>query len=255
MNNLTIIGNGKMALSLALGLGNEFDLEVVGRDLAKLEKFAKKLKKKPKILTFSELNTIDDRLLIFCIKPQAIETLELKGEARAIISVMAGVSIERLQKKFKAKNYLRAMPNIAAIYKKSATVLTGDEELKDIGFKIFNSIGKTIWVESQKELDISTALIGSAPAFLALVAEALEDAGVKEGLKRGDAKSLTKALFDGFALLISKLDTKEIKEMITSPGGTTAAGLAILERASVRGAFFDAIEAATKRAKELNNPN
>ena len=103
---------------------------------------------------------------------------------------------------------------------------------------MFERIGSTLWVGTQKELDIATAIAGSGPAYLALVADALIDGGVALGLTRDDAKKLTVGLFDGFANNLTESEPSQIKASVMSPGGTTAAAICHLEEKSTRSAFI-----------------
>jgi pyrroline-5-carboxylate reductase len=151
------------------------------------------------------------------------------------------------------KSVVRSMPNLAASIGESMTTLTGDKEAKKSAISILNSIGKTLWVESEKEIDIATALAGSGPAYLALIAEALADGAVKQGLKREDAMYVMRGLFEGFGTLIQNVHPSLLKDGVMSPGGTTAAGYSALEDGNVRAACMDAIEAAYKKAKELSS--
>jgi pyrroline-5-carboxylate reductase len=128
----------------------------------------------------------------------------LKGQAKELYSVLAGTTLENLRI-IRATHYVRAMPNLAAQNGLSMTTLVGDTQLKQNAIELFNSIGSTLWLESQKELDIATALAGSGPAYLALIAEALCDGAVREGLKRDDAMILARGLFKGFGELIATI--------------------------------------------------
>ena len=131
------------------------------------------------------------------------------------------------------------------------TTITGTLTCKQEAIAIFNAIGSTLWVNSEKELDIATALAGSGPAYLALIAEALCDGAVKQGLKRNDAISLMHGLFDGFGALIQDEHPALLKDGVMSPGGTTAAGYAALEKGKVRDGCINAIEAAYLKTKVL----
>ena len=173
--------------------------------------------------------------------------LFLSGEANTLISVLAGTTIQSLKEHIKSKSYVRAMPNIAASYNKSMTTLTGDDELKEPALNIFNKIGKSLWLTTQKELDVATGLAGSGPAFLALISEGLEDGAVNSGLKREDAKQLVLGLFEGFVPLLQNNKPSNIKDEVMSPGGTTAAGYATLEKLGVRSAMIEAIQSAYER--------
>jgi len=248
---IAIIGPGKMALALAKGLEKECELTIVGRDGEKLLHFAEQLSKHVKIALLDKYD-IDGQTVLLCVKPYALKdiSLSLKGKAETIYSVLAGTNIENLKKAIKAKQYIRAMPNLSAEFFSSMTTLTGDQAKKDEAEQLFSSIGQTLWVESEKELDIATAIAGSGPAFLAMVAEALADGGVKEGLKRSDAIKLVEGLFLGFSPLLKNNHPALIKDAVMSPNGTTAAGYGALEEKGVRDAFIKAIQKAYGKTKQ-----
>ncbi|MDR0580438.1 MAG: pyrroline-5-carboxylate reductase [Campylobacteraceae bacterium] len=239
---LTFLGNGIMASTMISRLlKSGYEIEVFGRDEKKLSDFSKKFDKKLETFTYKNDIDIGDKIVVLCVKPHALEKIShfFKGEAALIISVLAGTTIATLRENIKAKNYIRAMPNIAAACGRSMTTITGDKTSQDEAVKILDAIGKTLWVESEKELDTATILAGSAPAFLALVAESLIDGAVKEGLKRSDASLLTKGLFDGFAKLLEEYAHPAlIKDAVMSPGGVTAKGYSVLEEHKVRSAFM-----------------
>jgi pyrroline-5-carboxylate reductase len=164
---------------------------------------------------------------------------------------MAGVTLRTISQGIDSVAYCRAMPNVAALYGSSMTTITGDEGLKEVAQTILETIGQTVWLKSEKELDIATALAGSGPAYMMLVAESLADGAVAQGLSRADALKLTQGLFEGSAALLKGDHPAVIKDRVMSPGGTTAAGYGALEAKGVRGAFMDAIKAAYRRAQEL----
>jgi pyrroline-5-carboxylate reductase len=250
--SITLIGNGKMALSIAKGLSDTYAIEVIGRDLSKLEQFEKALQVPIHKTLFKDAKC-EGKSLILCVKPANLLEVSafLKGDAKALYSVLAGTSLDALRNALSASGYVRAMPNLAAQNALSMTALVGDATLRDEAIKLFSSIGMTLWVESEKELDIATALSGSGPAYLALVAEALCDGAVREGLKRDDAMVLMRGLFKGFGELISTTHPALLKDGVMSPGGTTAAGYGALEDAHVRGGFMEAIRRAYERAKGM----
>jgi len=252
MKTITFIGNGNMALSIAKGLKNSYNIEVVGRDIQKLKKFKDELGSDINYFTLDDFD-ISDKEVILCIKPNNVAEVskKLQGKAKVIYSVLAGTTIEKLKEHFNTSYVVRAMPNLAASVGKSMTTLTGDSEFRDEAIKIFKSIGQTLWLGSQKELDIATALAGSGPAYLALIAEALADGAVKQGLKRDDALKITKGLFEGFSEVIKEIHPALLKDAVMSPGGTTAAGYSALEESGVRNGCIKAIESAYKRACEL----
>ncbi|WP_281950440.1 pyrroline-5-carboxylate reductase [Nitrosophilus kaiyonis] len=245
---ISIIGTGKMAFALIDGLKNSFDIEVVGRDEEKLENLKIAGFKTTNLKDFNSLN----KIVILAVKPYAIEDISkyFKNEVDILISVLAGVTIERLKKYIKAKSYLRAMPNLSAIYQKSMTTLTGDEKVKIESIKIFENIGEVLWATSEKELDIATAIAGSGPAFLALVAESLMDGGVKCGLSRQNSKKLVEGLFDGFSPLLKNRHPALLKDEVMSPAGTTAEGIAALEEKGIRDAFIKAVQKAFEKTQK-----
>jgi len=252
MQTITFIGNGNMGLSIAQGLKEKYNLEVVGRDMAKLDIFEKKLGVKIDKYLLDDFD-VSNKTLLLCVKPANVEEVgkKLKGKAKVLISVLAGTSVEKLKKHFKPKAVVRAMPNLAASVGASMTTLTGDEKFRKEAESLLGAVGTTLWMNSEKEIDIATALAGSGPAYLALIAEALADGAVKQGLKREDAMAVMRGLFAGFGTLIQDVHPALLKDGVMSPGGTTAAGYAALEEGNVRASCMDAIEEAYKRAKEL----
>ena len=253
MKTITFIGNGNMALSIAKGLKERYKIEVVGRNTSKLEKFEQELGISVEKSLIDGFN-IQDKTIILCVKPYNIEEVskQLTGKSKVIYSVLAGSTIEKIKTNFNTNAVVRTMPNLAASVHHSMTTLTGDEDFKESALEIFNCIGPTVWLGSEKELDIATGLAGSGPAYLALIAEALADGAVKQGLKRDDAMAIMRGLFGGFGKLINEVHPALLKDGVMSPGGTTAAGYAALEKGNVRNACIDAIEAAYKRATELS---
>jgi pyrroline-5-carboxylate reductase len=252
MKTITFVGNGNMALSIAKGLKENYKIEVVGRDLKNLEKFEKALGTNIDKHLIKEFN-IQDKTILFCVKPANVEEVsqQLKGKARVIYSVLAGTSLEKLRSNLNTNAVVRTMPNLAASIGKSMTTLTGDIEFKEEAEEILGAIGNTRWLSSEKEIDIATALAGSGPAYLALIAEALADGAVKQGLKRDDAMAIMRGLFGGFGELIQEIHPALLKDGVMSPGGTTAAGYGALEDGNVRASCIDAIQKAYKRATEL----
>lgn len=253
MQTITFIGNGNMALSIAKGLKESYKIEVVGRSFEKLEKFEKELGVNVEKALLDDFN-IEHKTVIFCVKPSNVEEVASKftGRARVIYSVLAGTTLKKLREYLNPYAIVRCMPNLAASVGKSMTTLTGDEIYKEEAKELLGTIGATLWLGSEKELDIATALAGSGPAYLALIAEALADGAVKEGMKRADAMDVMRGLFDGFGKLIQDIHPALLKDAVMSPGGTTAAGYGALEDGGTRAACIHAIEKAHKRAKELS---
>ena len=252
MQTITFIGNGNMGLSIAQGLKGKYNIEVVGRDMSKLDAFEKALESKTDKYLLDDFD-MSNKTILLCVKPANVEEVskKLKGKASVIFSVLAGTSVEKLKKHFKTKAVVRAMPNLAASVGASMTTLTGDIAFQKKAEELLGAVGETLWLGSEKEIDIATALAGSGPAYLALIAEALADGAVKQGLKREDAMTAMRGLFAGFGTLIQEVHPALLKDGVMSPGGTTAAGYAALEEGNVRASCMDAIEEAYKRATEL----
>jgi len=252
MQTITFIGNGNMGLSIAQGLKEKYNIEVVGREMKNLNAFEKALGVKVDKYLLDDFDT-SDKTLLLCVKPGNVEEVskKLKGKARVLFSVLAGTSVEKLKKYFKPKAVVRTMPNLAASVAASMTTLTGDEAFRKEAEALLGAVGPTLWLHSEKEIDIATALAGSGPAYLALIAEALTDGAVKQGLKREDAMAVMRGLFGGFGRLIQDVHPALLKDGVMSPGGTTAAGYAALEEGNVRASCIDAVEVAYKRATKL----
>ena len=250
---ITFIGNGNMALSIAQGLKDQYSIEVVGRNMAKLEAFEEALGCS---IEKSFLNNfdVDGKTLLLCVKPYNLVEVgqQLRGRAKVLYSVLAGTTLDALADHIKTEAVVRAMPNLAATVQRSMTTLTGDTDYQEDAELLFSAIGTTRWLSSEKEIDIATGLAGSGPAYLALIAEALTDGAVKQGLKRDDAMAIMRGLFGGFGELIQDVHPALLKDGVMSPGGTTAAGYGALEDGNVRAACMDAIERAYKKAVELS---
>jgi len=178
--------------------------------------------------------------------------------ARRVLSIAAGVSIAALEAAAGAGvAVIRAMPNTAALVGKGAAAIAGGSAASgddlDWAAGVLGAVGTVAQVD-ERQLDAVTALTGSGPAYLFLVAEALIDAGVAAGLPRPLAEALTTQLFVGSsALLAARGDPAALRAMVTSPAGTTAAGLRALEAHAVRAAFADAVSAAAARSAELGS--
>ena len=252
MQTITFIGNGNMGLSIAQGLKGKYNIEVVGRDMKKLETFEKALDVHVEKHLLDDFD-ISDKTVLLCVKPNNVEEIgkKLSGKARVLFSVLAGTTVEKLKKNIKSKAVVRAMPNLAASVGASMTTLTGDHRYQKEAAELLGAVGETLWLNSEKEIDIATALAGSGPAYLALIAEALADGAVKQGLKREDAMATMRGLFAGFGTLIQDIHPSLLKDGVMSPGGTTAAGYGALEDGNVRASCISAVEKAYKRATEL----
>ena len=245
---LLLIGAGNMGSAMLKGF-SKFNVTVVEKSGTR----AKELKEQfDGVEVLNEIPNVSGKVVVLAVKPQTLPLLEIEGNAEAVVSILAGTPIAKLKEKIDAKYYIRAMPNIAALNLKSVTSVVGDVEFKEQALEILSTIGKAIWLNSEKELDIATGLGGSAPAWLAIVAEALADGAVNLGLPRDKSYEYLGALFEGVGSVLEDTHPATFKDIVTSPGGTTAAGLYTLEEKAVRSAFIKAMESCYSRAKDLS---
>ncbi|MFI5303388.1 MAG: pyrroline-5-carboxylate reductase [Nitrospiria bacterium] len=204
----------------------------------------------------------DKAMIILAVKPQNVPALlsEIQGAVppdSLVITIAAGISIRKVQSKLGQKHkVVRAMPNTPALIKKGMTVLAYSErvstEEKAMVRRIFNRVGKTAVVDEER-MNAVTALSGSGPAYVFAFTEALVAGGMSMGLSEPLAyRMVTQTIFGSIKMLIKMdLSPKEQIEKVTSPGGTTLAGLSMLEKKGFKDAVISAIEAATHRAEEL----
>ena len=246
---LSFIGSGNMAQALIGGLYKDYEIEVFGIEKTQLQDIQNIYG--VKTYDISELD-INGKNLFLCFKPNNLDDFvkNIQGKANSVISILAGVKIDKL-KQIDALYHIRVMPNLAALYHNSASVITGNIELKDNMLDIFSNVGNAIWVDSEKEVDIATAIIGSGPAFLSIVSEAIADGGVLAGLNRNLALQLSTNLFSSTTTLLKHEHPAIIKDKVSSPAGTTIEGIRILEDKNIRSAFIEAINGAYEKALQL----
>jgi pyrroline-5-carboxylate reductase len=201
-------------------------------------------------------------VVVLAIKPQAFDKLLTEiapaiDRTKLVISIAAGVPIAAIERRLGAgARIVRVMPNTPALVGLGATALAaGDHATPDdltLATAIFDSVGITT-VLDEYLLDAVTGLSGSGPAYIFLIIEALSDAGVKVGLSRHVALKLAAQTVLGSAKLLIETGQHpgQLKDQVTSPGGTAIAGLHTLEAGGLRTTLIDAVEAATKRAREL----
>lgn len=203
--------------------------------------------------------------LVLAIKPQtAPEALPVYApiaQSAMTLSTMAGVSIRTIAERLGGTPRIcRAMPNLAAQVGAGASGLYAPANLsardRGIAERLMAAVGATVWVESEKDIDLVTALSGSGPAYFFLLVEALAEAGVALGLTDEAARKLARATAIGAGALLAA-DTRSadaLRKAVTSPGGTTQAAVSVLDGDSqaLRNLMKKAVEAAAKRAGELN---
>ncbi|NLZ43293.1 MAG: pyrroline-5-carboxylate reductase [Clostridia bacterium] len=197
--------------------------------------------------------------VILAVKPQKVEEA-LRGvkfrPGLPILSIVAGYSTARLEKLLPGLRILRAMPNVAALVRAGITALAPGKSAREEdlawGKEILQAFGRVVLVEEEM-MNAVTAVSGSGPGFVFSFLAALTDAGVLAGLPRALAGELAIQTLLGSAKMAAELGEHPVvlREMVTSPRGTTIAGLLELERSGFAGAIMQAVSAAKKRADEL----
>jgi len=201
-------------------------------------------------------------VIILCVKPQVMNEVSTDiqsslSEKQLVISVAAGVPINSIQTKIgQTIPLVRAMPNTPAVIQEGVTALSGCRGLSsdhlEVAKKIFESVGKVVVVD-ESLMDAVTGLSGSGPAYVYLAIEALIDGGVRVGLPRNVAHILAVQTVLGAAKMVEETGEHPavLKDRVTSPGGTTIAGLQRLEEGGLRATLIEAVEAAAHRSSEL----
>ena len=204
-------------------------------------------------------------VVLLAVKPQVFSAIsqelwELANPDRSltIISVMAGVTLSQLERAFPGSPVIRAMPNTPATVGAGITAICpgsyADINSLKVAQTLLSAVGEVVEVP-ENLMDAVTGLSGSGPAYVALFVEALADGGVAMGLPRAIAYKLALQTVLGSAQLLAetKIHPAQLKDKVTSPGGTTIAGIAHLEAAAFRAAAIGAVKSATQRSKELGN--
>ena len=201
-------------------------------------------------------------LLILAIKPQDLPVIfqELGERLRpeqAVLSIIAGAKMSTLSKGFSHESIIRVMPNTPAQIGQGMSMWTCSpqvsEQQRDFTRSIVSTVGKEIYVDDEKYMDMATALSASGPAYVFMIIEALIDAGVYVGLPRDMARTMALQTVYGSTQLVMETGRHpaDLKDMVVSPGGTTAEGLQVLERAGVPAAIVDAVNAAFQKSIKL----
>jgi pyrroline-5-carboxylate reductase len=197
-------------------------------------------------------------VVLLAVKPQQLDAVAATAPAAGglLISVLAGVTLERLQRLLPGWRCVRAVPNTPALVRQGLTGLAfapqvGDAEREWVR-QLFALVGEVAELP-ESQLDAFLALTSSGPAFVALVAEAMADGAVAAGLPRALAHHLAHRTLAGTAALLheQELHPGMLKDMVSSPAGTTIAGLRHLERQGLRSALIEAVLAAAERSREL----
>jgi pyrroline-5-carboxylate reductase len=205
-------------------------------------------------------------VILLAVKPDIAEKLlpevePMIGERTVVLSIAAGRTLQSLSRYLpETVAVVRAMPNTPASVGQGITVCIANAnvtaEQKRECDALLSAVGEVIWVDDEALLDPVTAVSGSGPAYVFLLAECLEDAGIEAGLPHDLAKRLARATVSGAGELLrrSELEPSELRQNVTSPKGTTAAALDVLmSKGGLKDLFARAVAAAAKRSKELSS--
>ena len=261
---ITFIGGGNMAEAIISGIkANEIDCEIVVSE--PIEYRRKILEKKYGVIVNYNNNDLlkESEFVLLAIKPQIFPNiakeikLSLKSD-QTIISIMAGISIENLTDNLNHKNIIRVMPNTPSQIGKGCSVWMPTREVNkkkiDIFRKILKSCGSEIQVDSEKNIDIATAISGSGPAYIFILIQTLINSATSLGLDKAVAEKISVETVLGSAYLARNRSKslKELIEMVTSPGGTTEAGISVLKSKGFSSLVNSAILSAYKRGIEIS---
>lgn len=263
---ITIIGAGNMGASLLGGLiQNGFSadqLAITDTDQHKLLE----LQQRYHVHTNTDNNTAikNAACVILAIKPQVLASVlhplasQITTAKPLLISIAAGITIATIEHCLNNKAAIvRAMPNTPALIGMGASALCANAMIthsqKELATKIFQAVGKVVWLDEERKLDIVTALSGSGPAYFFLIMEIMEKTAVDLGLDAETAHELTIQTALGAAKMAeqSHKDLATLGKNVTSPGGTTERALCVLEAKEIRAIFTEALTAAAERSKEL----
>ena len=258
---LVVIGGGNMGAALLGGMRSS-DVVAAG-DVAVVEPLAARREQLASM--FPDVAIVERvpecRSAVIAVKPPDVASVAraaAEAGATRLLSVAAGVTTTAVGAAAgPGVAVVRTMPNTPALVGEGVSAIAGGEGATDadLGWaeRILEGVGLVVRV-SEHQLDAVTGLTGSGPAYVFLIAEALIDAGVTMGLPRAGAERMvTQLLVGSAALLAERGDPAALRAMVTSPGGTTAAGVGVLEERAVRAALLGAVRAATERSRELGN--
>jgi pyrroline-5-carboxylate reductase len=239
------VGSGNMAAAIARGLQGDVDLMLFsdsgsGRAQALASELGGEVAANEEIAARADL-------VVLAVKPAKLDDVapELTG-AGAVVSILAAVALGRLREAFPAAEVLRVMPNVGVEVRQGVLCVNG--EASAAARAKLELLGHVVELPDQ-DFDAATAIMGCAPAYLALAVEALADAGAAAGLDPELARELVVETTAGTAELLRRNHPADVRKAVTSPGGSTEAGLEALEREGARRAFEAAVEASLERMR------
>lgn len=266
MKKLGLIGAGNMAGALTKGLLSAKlyrPQDLLASDAAPAQ--LRKLKRAYKVDGTQDNRALvrETQTIVLAVKPQIIDQIlaEIRSEVtkdKLFISIAAGVPLSRLENGLgENARVIRVMPNTPALLGKGIAVVVRGSRAKPkdekLALSLFRGVGEALAVKDERLMDPVTGLSGSGPAYVYLFAEALIAGGMQQGLDPAVAARLTFQTIEGAVAMLKEAgkSPKELRDMVTSPGGTTFAGLSRLEEGGFSATVIAAISAATQRSQEL----
>ncbi len=264
MDRIAVLGGGRMGAALVAGLldaGLDADsLAVAEADAARRHEIESLL---PGVRTAPSAPWVvgDTDVVVVAVKPADVAAVLDAASAALdadtlVLSIAAGVPIAAIETAIPGRPVVRAMPNTPALVREGVAAVARGTHATDVhvetACRVLGAVGSVVEV-SEPALDAVTGLSGSGPAYVFLLAEAMIEAGVLNGLPRDVATALVHGTIRGAGVMLTDSgDTAEqLRAAVTSPGGTTAAGLRALEVGAMRAAVLEAVSAATRRSREL----
>jgi pyrroline-5-carboxylate reductase len=239
------VGSGSMAAAIARGWAGEFERMLFSDSgSGRAAELARELG--GEAASNTEIAAAAD-LVVLAVKPAALDAVAPElGAARQLVSILAAVPLERLWTAFPGAEVLRAMPNVGVEVRKGVLCVAGGVSAEARGK--LDLLGHVVEI-ADEDFDAATAVMGCAPAYLALAVEAIADAGAADGLDPELALELTVETAVGTAELLRAHHPAAVRKAVASPGGSTEAGLEALEREGARAAFAAAVRASLERMR------
>lgn len=240
------VGSGSMAAAMARGWVGEFERTLFSDSgSGRAQELAKNLG--GEAVSNEEIAREAD-LVVLAVKPAKLADVAPQlGEAKEVVSVLAITTLTQLREALpSAENILRVMPNVGVEVRKGVLCAAGSSS--DRVWGKLTVLGRMVEI-AEEDFDAATAVMGCSPAYFALAAEAIAEAGIRDGLDPDLARELIADTALGTAELLRRHDPAEIRKAVASPGGATEAGLEALDREGARAAFAAAVEASLERMR------
>jgi pyrroline-5-carboxylate reductase len=260
---IAFIGGGVMAQAIIVGVNDAgLDTSIIVGEPFEVRRESLKNDLGVEVTDSNKKAVTGADIVVLSVKPQQLDAVadDLKGVLKAsqtVLSIMAGVKMHSIGLKLGHKKLIRVMPNTPAQIRKGISAWTASDDVDqttiDFVASMLKAIGDELKFSDEKNIDIATALSGSGPGYVFVFIEALTDAGVELGLPDHVARHLASQTVLGSAALQreSGKHPAELRNMVTSPGGTTAAGLSALENGGFRATIADAVRTAFERGEQL----